>query len=116
MDGTFQIFKYSRIAFNSMKSLSFYAVLFVMLACKHASTREEVEDKLKKSMTEYLYKSVNNDSSQVKFKVLNVIFFEEKNLYRCEFDVQMKRIKGGDTTGTMSADISKNFKNISRKN
>lgn len=99
-----------------MKSLPFYAMLFGMLACKHTLTREEVEDKLKKSMTEYLYKSVNNDSSLVKFKVLNVVFFEEKNMYRCDFDVQMKRINGGDTTGTMSADISKNFQKVSRKN
>jgi hypothetical protein len=103
------------LLFDRMKSILLLAVFLVMFACKHATTRNEVERKLKKSMTEYLYNSVNNDSSQVKFNVLNVIFFEEKNIYRCEFDVQMTRPNGRDTTGTMSADISKDFKKVSRK-
>ena len=85
------------------------------LSCRFTVSREEVETKLKKTMTEYLYKSVNNDSSKVKYRVLNVIFFEEKTLYRCEFDVKLSRPNGWDTTGKMTADIRKDFKKVVRK-
>ena len=98
-----------------MKKISFFALLLMMIACRHATSRNELESNLKKSMTEYLYKSVKNDSSQVKFNVLTVTFFEEKNFYLCEFKVRMKRVNGLDTTGIMSADISKNFSKVMRK-
>ena len=51
----------TKLSFNRMKSISFFAVFLVLFACKNVTTRNEVESKLKKSMAEYLYKSVNNE-------------------------------------------------------
>ena len=67
----------------------------------------------------YLNNQPKIDTARVKFNVLEVAYFEEKARFVCEFKVSMKektmnQIK--DTTGTMIANISKDFKTVSRKN
>ena len=65
-------------------------------------------------MSVYLYKQVNNDSSKVKYQVKDVSYFAEKKLYTCDFKVRMILPGRLDTTGTMRAYISKDFKEIKR--
>lgn len=65
----------------------------------------------------YLNHQPRIDTSRVKFNVLYVAFFEDKTFYLCNFKVNMKEKRVNqifDTTGTMSARISKDFKNVSR--
>jgi hypothetical protein len=98
------------------------AVLLVFVcfvfACHHqtADTPEELKLKLRKTMTEYLYKGKNNDSAHVKFQVTDVVYFEEASPpdYVCEFTVRLIE-NNKDTTGTMSARISKDMANVIRR-
>ena len=86
----------------------------MVIGCKRALTRQEKEERLKKAMTTYLYQKINNDSTHVKFRVESVTFFEENTLYDCEFNVHLIRDKH-DTSGIMTATISKSFKTVKRK-
>ena len=86
----------------------------MVIGCKRALTRQEKEERLKKAMTTYLYQKINNDSTHVKFRVENVTFFEENTLYDCEFNVHLIR-DNHDTSGIMTATISKSFKTVKRK-
>ena len=96
---------------------TFQTVLFFMglISCKHTMTQKDIENQLKKAMQTYLYESINNDSSHVKFRVQDVTFFEDNSNYRCEFHVLMNSGQSKDTTGLMGADISKDFKEVKRK-
>jgi hypothetical protein len=50
--------------------------------------------------------------------VLEVVYFEDKADYICEFKVNMKEKHDNilkDTTGSMSATISKDFKTVTRR-
>jgi hypothetical protein len=75
---------------------------------------EKVASRLKTTMQEYLYKEVNNDSSKVKYHVNEVYYFETNKIYLCEFNVRVVSAKL-DTTGIMTADISKDFLTVKRK-
>ena len=86
----------------------------MVIGCKRALTRQEKEERLKKAMTTYLYQKINNDSAHVKFRVESVTFFEENTLYDCEFNVHLIR-DNHDTSGIMTATISKSFKTVKRK-
>src|SRR3979490_3340481 len=97
-----------------MKLALVFMMLLIFKGCKPALSRQEEEEKLKKAMTTYLYEKINNDSTQVKFRVESVIFFKGKSFYDCEFNVHMIR-NGQDTTGIMTARISKNFISVKRK-
>ena len=88
--------------------------LSIATACKRTMTHDEVESQLKKAMERGLYEAINNDSSQTKFEVLKVAYFEDKNFYDCEFMVRLKK-PGFDTTGSMAAYITKDFKKMNRK-
>jgi hypothetical protein len=77
-------------------------------------SREELETQLKKAMYRGLYQDINNDSSKVKFDVLSVNFYEDKDFYDCEFMVRLRE-PGRDTTGSMGATITKDFKKMNRK-
>ncbi len=94
-------------------------ILFLMLAlffgCKKKMTREELETKLKNAFITSLYERVNNDSSKVKYHVLELVYFEEANAYSCEFKVKMI-LPDHDTTGSMKATIMKDFKKVDRIN
>ena len=66
------------------------------------------------TMQKFLYQQVNNDSTKVKYQVNKVYYFETKEIYLCEFNVRVVSQKL-DTTGTMTADISKDFLTVKRK-
>ncbi len=98
-----------------MKKLFACLFLFATItACQKKPKPEEVQKHLKKAMTEFLYTSVNNDSSRVQFRVHEVIYFEQDNGYECEFRVGMIQ-NGNDTTGVMKALVTKDFAKVSRK-
>ena len=83
-----------------------------MLACK---AKDTIPDDLKNTMQAYLYKGVNNDSSNVKYNVEDVVYFDDniKKRYVCEFTVHLKE-RLFDTTGKMKAYISKDLKTVER--
>src|SRR3982751_6745046 len=83
------------------------------LACKAKDPALKIQDDLKNAMQTYLYKGANNDSSNVKYHVEQVIYFDDdiKKKYVCEFTVHLKT-KLFDTTGTMKAYISRDFKKV----
>jgi len=66
------------------------------------------------AMQTKLYDNINNDSANTKFHVLSVSFYEEKNTYLCQFTVRLQQ-KNLDTTGIMTAVISKDMKQVVRK-
>jgi hypothetical protein len=87
-----------------------------MFSCKAKdSTPAGLEDDLKNAMQTYLYSSINNDSSNVKYRVEKVVYYDDniKDKYICEFTVHLKE-KMFDTTGIMKAYISKDFKKVQR--
>ena len=85
-----------------------------------------LKEDLKTTMQSYLYSSnVNNDSSHVKYRVLDVTYFNDtlKKRYVCVFKVHLKenivdtsgKMKTHfDTTGQMEAYISKDLKTVTR--
>jgi hypothetical protein len=107
----------------------FFSVFIFLIAfsCKAKdSTPEGLKNDLQKTMQDYLYLTqVNNDSSNVKYKVEDVNYFDDslKNKYVCEFTVNLKEgftNKNGvvkprlDTTGKMKAYISRDLKTVER--
>jgi hypothetical protein len=98
-----------------MRSRVFAILFFVLsLSCKSKNaTPAEIENDLKSAMQTYLYSTVNNDSTNIKYRVQDVTYFEDKDKYICEFKVNLKE-KLFDTTGIMKANISKDFKKIDR--
>ena len=97
-----------------MKKISMLFLVVVLFACKRNLSPEELRAKLKSAMIEYLYKSVKYDSSKVKYRVQDVLYYTGNDYYDCEFKVSMS-VKGGkDTLGTMHAMISKDFTKVYR--
>ena len=86
-----------------------------VFACKAKDPALELQDDLKNSMRIYLYNGINNDSSNVKYYVEKVNYYDDnyKKKYICEFTVRMKT-KLFDTTGIMKAYISRDFKTVER--
>ena len=66
------------------------------------------------TMDHFLNSSKKIDTSKVKFTVLDVLFFEDKSAYDCEFKVHLVS-PGKDTTGIIAATISKDFERVNRK-
>lgn len=97
-----------------MKKILTCLLLLAMFSCQKKPKPSEVQAHLKKAMTEFLYESVNNDSSKVKFQVKDVVFFEDATFYECEFNVRMIQ-QQIDTTGAMKARITKDFSKVTRK-
>lgn len=97
-----------------MKKILACLILLSVFACQKKPKPDEVEQRLKKAMSEFLYQSVNNDSSRVTFDVKEVIYFEEAEGYECEFKVNMAQA-GKDTLGVMKATVTKDFTKVSRK-
>jgi hypothetical protein len=69
---------------------------------------------LKNAMGKYLNSRKNIDTNKLKFTVLNVIFYEDKSVFDCQFRVEMKE-PNRDTVGDMAAWISKDFMTVRRK-
>jgi hypothetical protein len=87
-------------------------------SCIKKDNRKQTEENLKTAMDLYLNHQPKIDTSRVKFKVLEVSFFEAKLGYICDFKVNMKERRDSiliDTTGIMNANISKDFKDVSRR-
>jgi hypothetical protein len=87
-------------------------------SCIKKDNRKQTEENLKTAMELYLNHQRQIDTSRVKFKVLEVTFFEGKLGYICDFKVNMKERRDNmltDTTGFMNANISKDFKDVSRR-
>jgi hypothetical protein len=97
-----------------MKKISILFVIVILLGCNRNLSREELEDKLKFTMTDYLYKGVNYDSSKVKYHVQQVTYYIDKDYYDCEFKVLMSVEGRKDTVGGMRANISKDFTKVLR--
>ena len=97
-----------------MKKISALFFALILCACNRNLSPEELQAKLKSTMTDFLYKNVKYDSSKVKYRVQDVIYYIDKDSYDCEFKVFMS-VKGGkDTLGDMRAKISKDFTKVSR--
>jgi hypothetical protein len=95
----------------------FSGILF--FSCVKKTSKKDTEESLKSAMGQYLNHGPRVDTSRIKFSVLEVAFFEEKMFYVCNFRVNMKQKRDDrliDTTGSMSANISKDFKDITRTN
>lgn len=90
------------------------SLLVLLASCQKKPKPSDIQQHLRKAMTGFLYHSVNNDSSKVRFEVKEVIYFEEADSYDCEFNVRMLQA-GKDTTGVMKASVSKDFAKVSRK-
>ena len=105
------------VSFNRVCKIAIGCILLLSLCCKRRLSREEVGTELKKVMLAHLEKSPYFDSSKVHIQILNVVYFEDKKVYNCEFKVSMKIPERGlDTIGVMTANISKTFDSVYRKN
>lgn len=91
------------------------AILFFtfLFSCKAKETPADVEADLTNAMKTYLYNDIKNDSSNIKYRIEKVIYFEDKEKYICEFTVNVKA-RLFDTTGIMKANITKDFKKVDR--
>ncbi len=99
-----------------MRKILFFCLLFFCLACKRAHTRSEVQKELSKAMLGFLFKDHHNDTSNIKFEIIGVNYFEDKTFYECEYKVRMHVIPSGvDTVGVMTARVSKDFNIVKRK-
>jgi hypothetical protein len=90
-----------------------------LFSCVKKESKKDVEENLKKAMGLYLNHKPGLDTSRVKFQVLEVAYFEDKMAYICDFKVHMQDKTGEqikDTTGMMQASISKDYKDVTRKN
>jgi hypothetical protein len=86
------------------------------IGCKRAHTDSEVRKELSSAMKNFLYSSHKKNSSEVKYEILNVSYFEDKTFYECEYKVRMHIVSTGyDTVGVMTARVSKDFSQVKRK-
>ncbi|HEX4850283.1 MAG TPA: hypothetical protein VFV08_05715 [Puia sp.] len=83
-------------------------------SCERKLSQNDIEDELKKAMTHQLYLGAGKDSAKVKYQVVSVTYFEDKEFYECEFKVHMTT-GPTDTTGVMGARVSKDFSRVARK-
>jgi hypothetical protein len=99
-----------------MKAIILTMAVLGFIACKKKHTEAGVEKNLSDAMLNYLWTTHNKDTSNVKFQVLSVYYFEEKLFYECDFNVHMRVLsKNYDTTGLMKARVSKDFSIVKRK-
>jgi len=94
------------------------SLIFVFACNNNASSEDEMQEKLKSTMLNFLYEKIaHNDSSKVKYKIIgDVIYYDDDvtHYYDCEFKVRMSLPGRKDTVGTMGAYISKDFKEVQR--
>ena len=92
-----------------------FSCCIMLLLAVSCQRKDSLKNDLKSAMQTYLYSAINNDSSNVKYYVDSVIYFDDaiKKMYVCVFTVHMKE-KLFDTTGEMKAYISKDFKTVKR--
>jgi len=84
------------------------------IACRRALTDAEVRKELSTAMLKFL--STDKDTTKVKFEIQDVTYFKDKTFYECEYKVRMRVIPTGlDTTGIMTARVSRDFSTVKRK-
>jgi hypothetical protein len=91
------------------------ALSLSLSSCERHLSRNETETALKDAFYRFLITQPNYDSTKVRFDVKSVNFFEDKTFFECEFNVHMKMTSGVDTSGFMTARISKDFSSVKRK-
>jgi hypothetical protein len=92
---------------------SFILLLTIGTACKQkVLSGQELEDKLKETMTEHLHKTLPPGTV---FMIKDIAYYPEKlkKVYICTFNVEV-HTGNKDTTGTMTAFISNDFKKVDR--
>ncbi len=94
--------------------LPFFLLLIFIPGCQHKPSEKDIEKNLSGAMEKYLNSNPTSDFSKATFNVTDVIYFEEKTFYRCEFKIHLVSPKK-DTTGVMTADVSKDFERVIRK-
>jgi hypothetical protein len=90
----------------------------LIFSCVKKPGKQEVEENLKTAMGQFLNHDPRYDTSVVKFNVLEVTYYEAPKGYICEFKVNMKQKMPNrliDTVGYMSANVSKDFTAVSRR-
>lgn len=99
-----------------MKKILFPFFLLLCVACKRAHSGSEVEKELSNAMLNHLWTDHHKDTSNIKFQILEVTYFEDKTFYECVYKVRMHIVPTGyDTVGIMSARVSKDFSEVKRK-
>jgi hypothetical protein len=99
-----------------MKKMMFLPILLVAaMACKRQLSREETEKELKMAMYRSITTSPGFDSTKENVEVKTVTFYEDQKVYQCEFTVHMHLLTGHDTTGIMTAVITKDFSKVRRR-
>ena len=94
----------------------FYAICIILAfntGCKpKLLSGKDLQNKLMETMGDYLQKTL---SPGVQVKVKDVIYYPEvtEKAFICEFHVEMN-YNGKDTTGTVAATISSDFKTVKR--
>lgn len=97
-----------------LKPFILLIAIMSLFGCKRKMTTADIETELKKALTEHLYHAINYDSARIKYDVQTVTYFEDKTFFECEFRVRVTA-PNHDTTGTMTARISKDFSKVNRK-
>jgi len=85
---------------------------FLTVACARKLSRKELKERLEKTMADHLQQRQPSNSSHPRFDVLDVVWFEETEYYRCEFTVKMTLPEGKDTTGVMRQKVYKDFSKV----
>ena len=96
-----------------MKRLMALVFFIIITACNNSSPSTDLQANLKSAMINYLYSTVNYDSSKVHYYVVDdVIYFDDKTYYICDFKIKMTLTGKKDTIGMMRAYVSKDFKQV----
>ena len=97
-----------------MKKLFYFLLMLTWISgCKQKeSAKELVEKNLIHAMEENLNSAA---PAGTRFTVKDVVYYEEEKIYVCEFHVQMKS-PDKDTAGVMTADVTRDFAKVFRKN
>jgi len=99
-----------------MKAFFLSVAILGFIACKKKRTTADVENNLSNAMLTYLWNTHNKDTSNIKFQVLSVYYYEDKLFYECDFNVRMHVLATGyDTSGVMKARVSKDYTIVKRK-
>ena len=99
-----------------MKKIAWSIALLAVTAagCQRKASAAEIKEKLEKAMTDKLQKQRPPGTPQLKFKIVDVAYFEDVKFYDCVFTVQLQRPNGTDTTGKVIGKISKDFSTVIR--
>lgn len=89
-------------------------LLIIAAACNSTEQKSDPKEQLKAAFVESLYKAINYDSSKVRYRVDEVIYYEDTKYYDCQFKLTMFRKGSTDTTGSVWAYVSKDFKEVKR--